>query len=136
MRFAMKKKKFPTKYTINFDSKSISHLKAMKILDSVSVRSKAQLIAEALLLYNRTLELIDVSSVDDIQTKISEAETYEPKKKSKSRPEKIVLELEDDDENFIDIDDDEYDDEYEDNAFSDVFKQNLMSMGIKKDEDD
>ena len=53
-------KKNSTKFTIQFNPRVSSHLKAIKILNSVQPRSKAQLIADALLLYNQTLGLIDV----------------------------------------------------------------------------
>lgn len=125
-------KKNSTKFTIQFNPRVSSHLKAIKILNSVQPRSKAQLIADALLLYNQTLGLIDVSTTDDVIINIP---TKTPPKKVKPATTSIEKTFEKDDSITLDDYDDFDDDETNDNEYDNVFAQSLMSMGFTESED-
>lgn len=146
----MKNKKNPTRFTVRFNPKILSHLQAMKIINSVSERGKAQLIADALLLYNQTIHCVDISNVDDIVGLVSQAEIEAEKEKKNKKEMKEVEkttsekkiesvekeDTEDENDGFLELeyDDDEYDDEYEedDDAFDNLIKENLAMMGFKK----
>lgn len=147
----MKNKKNPTRFTVRFNPKILSHLQAMKVINSVSERGKAQLIADALLLYNQTIHSVDVSNVDDIVELVSQAEIEAEKEKENKKEMKEVEkttsekkiesvekeDTEDENDGFLELeydDDDEYDDEYEedDDAFDNLIKENLAMMGFKK----
>ena len=150
----MKNKKNPTRFTVRFNPKILSHLQAMKVINSVSERGKAQLIADALLLYNQTIHSVDVSNVDDIVELVSQAEIEAEKesenntnekenKKEMKEVEKTTSEekidsgdTEDDNDGFLELeyddDDDEYDEYEEDDAFDKLIKDNLAMMGFTK----
>ena len=143
----MKNKKNPTRFTVRFNPKILSHLQALKIINSVSERGKAQLIADALLLYNQTIHSVDVSNVDDIVELVSQAEIEAEKEKENKKEMKEVEkttseekidsgDTEDDNDGFLELeyddDDDEYDEYEEDDAFDKLIKDNLAMMGFTK----
>jgi hypothetical protein len=143
----MKNKKNPTRFTVRFNPKILSHLQAMKVINSVSERGKAQLIADALLLYNQTIHSVDVSNVDDIVELVSQAEIEAEKEKENKKEMKEVEkttseekidsgDTEDDNDGFLELeyddDDDEYDEYEEDDAFDKLIKDNLAMMGFTK----
>ena len=143
----MKNKKNPTRFTVRFNPKILSHLQAMKVINSVSERGKAQLIADALLLYNQTIHSVDVSNVDDIVELVSQAEIEAEKEKENTKEMKEVEkttseekidsgDTEDDNDGFLELeyddDDDEYDEYEEDDAFDKLIKDNLAMMGFTK----
>ena len=137
----MKNKKNPTRFTVRFNPKILSHLQAMKVINSVSERGKAQLIADALLLYNQTIHSVDVSNVDDIVELVSQAEIEAEKEKENKKEMKEVEkttseEKIDDNDGFLELeyddDDDEYDEYEEDDAFDKLIKDNLAMMGFTK----
>ena len=144
----MKKKKNPTRFTVKFNPKILSHLQAMKIINSISERGKAQLIADALLLYNQTIHSVDISNVDDIVELVSQAEIEAEKEKENKKEMKEVEkttsekkiesgDTEDDNDGFLELeydddDEDEYDEYEEDDAFDKLIKDNLAMMGFTK----
>lgn len=144
----MKNKKNPTRFTVRFNPKILSHLQALKIINSVSERGKAQLIADALLLYNQTIHSVDVSNVDDIVELVSQAEIEAEKEKENKKEMKEVEkttseekidsgDTEDDNDGFLELeydddDEDEYDEYEEDDAFDKLIKDNLAMMGFTK----
>lgn len=147
----MKNKKNPTRFTVRFNPKILSHLQALKIINSVSERGKAQLIADALLLYNQTIHSVDVSNVDDIVELVSQAEIEAEKEKENKKEMKEVEkttsekkiesvekeDTEDENDGFLELeydddDEDEYDEYEEDDAFDKLIKDNLAMMGFTK----
>ena len=141
----MRKKKDPTRYTIGFNPSLINHLKAIKILLSIPERAKAHTIADALVLYNQTFGLVDVSSVDDILQAVIESEerikanpkpVSTQKAKSEDVPKDEPLILDDYSYNDEEFDEDEDVTESDGSEYNDIFTQSLMSMGFKKESED
>lgn len=67
-------KKDRTKYTIKFNETSLTHIKAMRILESLPARGNAQFIADALVFYNEAFGFYDVSP-DALRENISTQNT-------------------------------------------------------------
>jgi hypothetical protein len=125
----MNEKKNTAKFTIQFNPSIAAHLKAIKILNSVPPRSKAQLITDALLLYNQTLGLADVTTTEDVVINVPEVKKTASKKifddEQVNEPvdETVILD---------EYDYDEDEPETENDEFNDIFAQSLMSMGFSK----
>lgn len=129
----MNEKKNTAKFTIQFNPEIATHLKAIKILNSISPRGKAQIITDALLMYNAAYGLIDVTNTDDlvINTPKYQSPASDAIKKAVSEDnyhdDTLVLEY---DNVFDENDSDDTDENEHDSVYDSIFAQSLQGMGF------
>lgn len=136
----MGEKKNKERLSIKFDPTIASNVQAMRILETVSQRKQAQVIAEALVLYNQIYGLTDtvnslaasvvipqnLNSIQPIPQAPPEPHTDTTIPAESSFADEYNAHLNSDDDFDYEEDDEEYDDE----AYDDIFAGSLADMGL------
>ena len=137
----MSKKKDMTRFGIRFNPAIESHRKAIKFLNEISERGKADHIATALLMYNDMLHLVNTDNIDEYNIEFPDIETTKKTskpidKKTETKINEIKITTVDDTDDTEDTDDfndaieeDELSEEEE--IFSDILKKQLMNLDNK-----
>lgn len=127
----MNEKKNTAKFTIQFNPNVATHLKAIKILNSMPPRSKAQIITDALLMYNSAYGIVDITNTDDIIINLPAKNRTQKKNTTvnttpKTEDSSLILEYDEDDYS----EDDFIDDEGNDGEYDSVLARSLMGMSF------